>query len=278
MTDAPQPPGDADGDDFDADGELRLSPSLIIAVSVALLIVAGIVVSFVSGQEDETSSPPTLPPSGSPTAPAPPAGPPGATTPPGGPTAPPGGPTPSSRPPLRTFPGKPPGQPTDSFDRPNGPLAAPWRTTGTWEVQNRALKLTKGDPKEFVFAVRDLTSPDGVVSATLRGPASSGGVVLRYTDPKNYLVISPAVQKKQWILVKVVNGKAEVLKSFWPAPVVTNTVLTVTMKGEKLQVSLNGKDLGTATTDFNVTAKGAGFRAKVLEGAPTPRWDDFYGA
>lgn len=177
---------------------------------------------------------------------------------------------------LPSFPGAPPGAPTDDFNRPEAPLGPPWTTSGSWPVRNDSVYGETPTDAEFSFAIRQMASGDGDVSAVAKGVAANGGMVFRHSDDENYFAFLPAPQQRSWLLVKVEKGKSAIVEQVKPALTVPGVRATVTLSGNEIVLKLNGREEATHTSPFNATATGAGFRTGATAGGMVPRWDDFY--
>jgi hypothetical protein len=174
----------------------------------------------------------------------------------------------------------------DDFDRPDdsdrlgtAPTGQPWEApSGTWGVVDQEAYVSNPNPDEWgrSWAVTDLGSSDGSVSATATTMAKGWGIVFRYRGPFNYWMLQASPEYATYNLVKVVDGELEPIaqNGIGLAPIEDGTKVGVEFEGPMIRILLNDEIAAV----FRDTALQSATKVGLIVsagGADTARWDDF---
>ena len=147
----------------------------------------------------------------------------------------------------------------------------PWvANSGTWTIQNNQLRESTGGSKTTVI---DVEQADVIFQATWSVlAASDAGIVARYVDASNYLILVVDSITNFMILWKQVSGSWSQADS---AAVVfaANDVIKLTASGTTITGFVNGTQKVQATVTDHATATKYGFFSNAAA-YNSIRWDD----
>jgi hypothetical protein len=169
----------------------------------------------------------------------------------------------------------------DDFDGPVGPLQDrgpehPWQLVGEWEAGDGTARATQLAFGQSAVAVVDLTSADGVISATAADLVEGWGFVFRYHDVANHWQLLAAPERGGWVLLRVVDGIAlQVAQAPIAEPVPTSDAeVAVRMDGSRIGVQLDGAEvLSHEAEDNDPDGTSVGLLATRLD--PAAGWSRF---
>jgi hypothetical protein len=170
---------------------------------------------------------------------------------------------------------------TDQFDRPDSTTALgnfapgrPWLAdAGTWGIENDEAYIA--DVGEFRnHAVVGLGQGDGGAQVRLDKVTNGAGLVFRYIGPYNYWAVVAVPEVATWNVIKVVDGDQEVVGNTGQSPTADGTTVGVRLRGDTIEVIVNGRVRKTIVDDFQVDAGKVGITARGPASGDT-RWDDF---
>ncbi len=170
---------------------------------------------------------------------------------------------------------------TDQFDRADsdttlGDFAPgrPWSPeTGTWGIDADEAYLVRGG--EFRnHAVIGLGQGDGGAQVRLDKVVTNSGLVFRYVGPYNYWAVVAVPDVATWNVIKVVDGDQEVVGNTGQSPTADGTTVGVRLRGDTIEVIINGRIRKTIVDDFQVDAGKVGITARGPDSTDA-RFDDF---
>jgi hypothetical protein len=174
----------------------------------------------------------------------------------------------------------------DDFDRPDNAetlgraaTGQQWETpSGTWGIADQQARVVTPNPNELgrSWAVTELGSGDGSVSATASRMTNGWGLLFRYRGPFNYWMLFGSTEYGTYNLVKVVDGKSESVTSggIGLAPVKNGTRVGVQFRGPTISILLNDQIVGVYRDPALQNATKVGMVVS-SGGASAARWDDF---
>lgn len=150
----------------------------------------------------------------------------------------------------------------------------PWTAdAGTWGIDRNEAYVAESS--EFRnHAVVGAGQGDGGVQVRLDKVTSGAGIVFRYVGPYNYWAIVAVPDVVTWNIVKVTNGDQEVVGNTGQSPVGDGTTIGVRLRGDTIEVIVNGRIRKTIVDDFQARAGKVGMTAKGEDAGDT-RFDDF---
>ncbi|MCB1017663.1 MAG: hypothetical protein KDB10_21430 [Acidimicrobiales bacterium] len=169
----------------------------------------------------------------------------------------------------------------DQFDRPDsagelGDFAPgrPWSAdAGTWGIEDGEAYLVES--AEFRnHAVVGLGQGDGGAQVRLDQVVNGAGLVFRYVGPYNYWAVVAVPDVATWNVVKVVDGDQEVVGNTGQSPTADGTTVGVRMRGDTIDVIINGRVRKTIVDDFQAEAGKVGLTARGPDSGDA-RFDDF---
>ncbi|MGI8778458.1 MAG: hypothetical protein ACR2LJ_13995, partial [Acidimicrobiales bacterium] len=168
----------------------------------------------------------------------------------------------------------------DSFDRPDdpknlvGPASFPWTVAaGTFGiVGNQA--FAGPEPTARSMAVVTLGRPEGAASVRLSTAQTNAGMLFRYRNPTNYWAVLLVREFASWAVVHVVNGRQVVVANTGLSTTSDGTVVGVRLRGNDIDVALNGTVVKTITDATLKSATGIGITA-MSPGPDLAHFDDF---
>lgn len=169
----------------------------------------------------------------------------------------------------------------DQFDRPDsttelGDFAAgrPWTATaGTWGISDNEAYLVESD--EFRnHAVIGMGQGDGGAQVRLDKVVNGSGLVFRYLGPYNYWAVVAVPDVATWNVIKVVDGDQEVVGNTGQSPTGDGTTIAVRLRGDTIDVIVNGRIRKTVVDDFQAEAGKVGITARGADSGDA-RFDDF---
>lgn len=169
----------------------------------------------------------------------------------------------------------------DQFDRPDSPTSLgdfapgrPWTPdAGTWGIDAGEAYLSEGS--EFRnHAVVGLGQGDGGAQVRLDTVVNGAGLVFRYVGPYNYWAVVAVPDVATWNVIKVVDGDQEVVGNTGQSPTADGTTVGVRLRGDTIDVIVNGRIRKTVVDDFQVDAGKVGITTRGPDSG-TARFDDF---
>jgi hypothetical protein len=192
-----------------------------------------------------------------------------------------GTPTESAAPPLAST-----ATVADDFDRPDSSDALGSASTGqqwempagTWGVADEKAYVAIRNANEFgrSWAVLDLGSGNGSVSAKAATMANGWGIVFRYRGPFNYWMLQASTEVATYNLVKVVDGELEPVADggIGLAPIRDGTKVGVEFQGQTITISMNDQTVALFRDPHLQNETKVGMIVS-SGGVDTARWDDF---
>jgi hypothetical protein len=174
------------------------------------------------------------------------------------------------------------GDVTDGFDRSDEGAALGVAPTGQeWEVVSGAVELEAGvasvvagdDDDPRTLAVIPMGGTDGTVDATVASMASGWGLVFRYANPFDYWYVSAVPAFATYNIVRVADGRDEVVGRTGLAEVAPGTKVEVALDGPVIEVSVDGALVYTTADDHAFGATRAGLISLVADSRVA--WDEF---
>jgi hypothetical protein len=134
----------------------------------------------------------------------------------------------------------------DEFNRTDGtslgqPPKAHWVVDkGEWGIRDGAAYVVSppGDP---ALAVVETDGPDGVVQVTMATSVNDCGLLFRYRDTANYWALTAVPGYATWNLERVIEGNSVIVANTGLSPTKSGTVLAVRMRGDLLELFVDGK-------------------------------------
>ncbi|MCB1006696.1 MAG: hypothetical protein KDB35_21115 [Acidimicrobiales bacterium] len=169
----------------------------------------------------------------------------------------------------------------DQFDRPDSATtmgdfapSRPWSAdAGTWGIDNGEAYLVRSG--EFRnHSVVGLGQGDGGAQVRLDKVVNGAGLVFRYVGPYNYWAVVAVPDVATWNVVKVVDGDQEVVGNTGQSPTADGTTVGVRMRGDTIDVIINGRVRKTIVDDFQAEAGKVGLTARGPDSGDA-RFDDF---
>lgn len=172
---------------------------------------------------------------------------------------------------------------TDQFDRRDSATSLgdfapgrPWVTdegVGTWGIENDEARLVESG--EFRnHAVIGLGQGDGGAQVRVDKVVNGVGLVFRYVGPYNYWAVVAVPEVATWNLIKVVDGDQEVVGNTGQSPTADGTTVAVRLRGDTVEVIINGRIRKTVVDDFQLNAGKVGMTVRGPD-AIDARFDDF---
>lgn len=170
---------------------------------------------------------------------------------------------------------------TDQFDRADsdttlGDFAPgrPWSAeAGTWGIDADEAYMVRGG--EFRnHAVIGLGQGDGGAQVRLDKVVTNSGLVFRYVGPYNYWAVVAVPDVATWNVIKVVDGDQEVVGNTGQSPTADGTTVGVRLRGDTIEVIINGRIRKTIVDDFQADAGKVGITARGPDSTDA-RFDDF---
>lgn len=167
----------------------------------------------------------------------------------------------------------------DQFNRTDSttlgrPRKARWATgAGEWGIRDGTAYVVSNaaDP---AIAVVQASGADGVVQVTMATAANGCGLVFRYRDPANYWALTAVPGYATWNLERVIDGKTVIVANTGLSATKSGTVVTVRMRGDLLELFVDGKLAKQVKDRAFQTADRVGLLGRG-PGATQARWDGF---
>ncbi len=169
----------------------------------------------------------------------------------------------------------------DQFDRPDstttlGDFAPgrPWSpAAGTWGIDDgEAYLVESGEFRNH--AVVGLGQGDGGVQVRLDTVVNGAGLVFRYLGPYSYWAVVAVPDVATWNIIKVDGGVQEVMGNTGQSPTSDGTTVAVRMRGDTIDVIVNGRVRKTVVDGFQADAGKVGITARGADSGEA-RFDDF---
>lgn len=169
----------------------------------------------------------------------------------------------------------------DQFDRPDSTTSLgdfapgrPWTATaGTWGITDNEAYLVESD--EFRnHAVIGMGQGDGGAQVRLDKVVNGAGLVFRYVGPYNYWAVVAVPDVATWNVIKVVEGDQEVVGNTGQSPTGDGTTVAVRLRGDTIEVIVNGRIRKTVVDEFQAEAGKVGITARGADSGDA-RFDDF---
>lgn len=148
------------------------------------------------------------------------------------------------------------------------------QTQGTWGVVENEAVLASGQPTGAPsYATVEVGTGDLRISARVTAPEVGWGLVFRFANPLHYAyaTINPGFAA---VNIGLVRGVDDILlRVLGPAPMLPGEEIGVTISGNLIFVSIDGREIGRVAIPPGTT----GTRAGLMGLAPavgTARWDD----
>ncbi len=169
----------------------------------------------------------------------------------------------------------------DSFDRPDHPSSLrgapgglPWRPeAGVWGVMGNQAGVS-GPARGRSLAVVTLERADAEVQVRLAKVVNDAGLVFRYQDRRNYWSVVAVPAYATWAITKTVDGKRESVANTGYSAVQDGTTVSVRLRGESIDVAVNGEVRKTISDGALARARRVGMTAGE-PGGRDARFDDF---
>jgi hypothetical protein len=171
----------------------------------------------------------------------------------------------------------------DDFTRPDDPTSLGtastgqvWEArTGTWGIVDNQAFLVAGRPGAARnFALVDMESANGTVSATASTVCRGWGLVFRYVGPYNWWAIQAQPDFSAYNVVKQLNGKETLVATFGYAKVRNGAEVRVEFDGPVMRFLADGEQLGVVQDSHAQNATSVGLVAEQAC-AGVGRWSDF---
>ena len=169
----------------------------------------------------------------------------------------------------------------DQFDRPDSATSMgdfaprrPWSPdAGTWGIDSGEAYLVESS--EFRnHSLVGLGQGDGGAQVRLDKVVNGAGLVFRYVGPYNYWAVVAVPDVATWNIIKVVDGDQEVIGNTGQSPTADGTTVGVRLRGETIDVIVNGRIRKSIVDDFQVNAGKVGITARCPDSGDA-RFDDF---
>jgi hypothetical protein len=169
----------------------------------------------------------------------------------------------------------------DSFRRPDSATAlgppdtgsAWYAVSGTWGVRQHQAYVAR-PAKAQSMAYVDMGGKDGFVQVTVAAVKPGSGLLFRYQNLRNYLLLVAVPKYGTWNLEQVVDGRAQTLGNTGVASTRDGTVIAVQLAGPTAEVSINNTRRKSFTVSDVRGATGAGLVA-AGDGSGAVRWANF---
>lgn len=172
---------------------------------------------------------------------------------------------------------------TESFERPDNRTdlgefvgQRPWQVdAGTWGIDDNSAYVSEpGDARNF--AVVGLGRGDGGAQVRMPQVVAGSGLAFRYRGPFNYWAVVAVPDFATWNVVKVVDGKQEVVDNTGPeSPVRNGTTIAVRLAGETIDVIVDGRVRVRIQDDTFSDAGKVGMTTPKGDDGMLARFDDF---
>lgn len=169
----------------------------------------------------------------------------------------------------------------DQFDRPDSATSMgdfapgrPWSPdAGTWGIDGGEAYLVRSG--EFRnHSVIGLGQGDGGAQVRLDKVVNGAGLVFRYVGPYNYWAVVAVPDVATWNIIKVTDGDQEVIGNTGQSPTSDGSTVGVRLRGDTIDVIVNGRIRKTIVDDFQVDAGKVGITARGPDSGDA-RFDDF---
>ncbi|MBL8775650.1 MAG: hypothetical protein JNK12_06960 [Acidimicrobiales bacterium] len=169
----------------------------------------------------------------------------------------------------------------DQFDRPDSATSMgdfapgrPWTAdAGTWGIDGgEAYLVQSGEFRNH--SVIGLGQGDGGAQVRLDKVVNGAGLVFRYVGPYNYWAVVAVPDVATWNIIKVTDGNQEVVGNTGQSPTSDGSTVGVRLRGDTIDVIVNGRIRKTIVDDFQVDAGKVGITARGPESGDA-RFDDF---
>ncbi len=158
-------------------------------------------------------------------------------------------------------------QPSPSGDLPTSEALGEWTYEGgTWTVDGGA--VGEASQAAATFAILAVT-PQSSVEATYATLADGAALIFRYQDPANYWGVRAAPSYGGWNIVKVVDGREEVVRVL-VGQALDDTQVGVQQAGSRFRVMLNGLVRSRVDDKDLASAPGVGLMAPAGDGTRRP--------
>jgi len=243
-----------------------------VVAGIALLVVALIALFSLTGGDDDEDSADSVTTTQAGGAPPPPSA--GSTPTPGG-TATSAPPTdgPVTRPvavlppaPLQALPvvvDDFEGEDTDSLGETNGGQVWVETVGGRWGVRGGVARVIEPNDAGYrnQAVVEEAYINQGTIAAEIVGIQQGVGILFRYRDINNHLILAPAPALDRWELQSVVGGELKVVSSFTGAPTEGDALVTVQLRGFWVDVYVDGAPVASIRETSVPLAGGVGMQA-----------------
>jgi hypothetical protein len=149
---------------------------------------------------------------------------------------------------------------------------------GTWGLIDQQAHVATPNANESgrSWAVTDLGSGNGSVTATAATMAQGWGIVFRYRGPFNYWMLQASTEYATYNLVKVVDGELESVApgGIGLAPIRDGTKVGVEFQGPAITIMLDDQSVAIFRDPHLQNATKVGMIVSP-GGVATARWDDF---
>jgi len=161
-----------------------------------------------------------------------------------------------------------------SLDSPGEPS---WMAvTGLWGITAGQAYVSAPTPGRDLTLI-DLGRPNGAIQVTMPRMTQGAGLVFRYRDRANYWYVTAVPGYATWAVVKVTAGREQGVANTGLSPVQDGTTVAVAMRGDTIDVALNGTVRRSLTNPILAQAHLVGLTASGTSAAGA-RFDDFRAA
>ncbi len=169
----------------------------------------------------------------------------------------------------------------DQFDRPDSATSMgdfapgrPWSAdAGTCGIERGGADLVETSDLRN-HPVINLDQGDGGAQVRLDKVVNGAGLVFRYVGPYNYWAVVAVPDVATWNIIKVVEGDQEVIGNTGQSPTADGSTVGVRLRGDTVDVIVNGRVRKTIVDDFQVDAGKVGITARGPDSGDA-RFDDF---
>lgn len=168
----------------------------------------------------------------------------------------------------------------DPFDRGSEeflgltPSGEPWdELVGDWGVGFGAARIIRPDGNLPSLAVVDLEDTDGLVRMRIGTVISGMGIAVRVRDAGTYLAIEAEPGFGTYAIRRAVNGQITDLGGVGLANAADGAVVEVRMRGDSIDIYIDGRYVKTITDRATPDATRAGLIGE--PGTAAARWDRF---
>jgi hypothetical protein len=155
------------------------------------------------------------------------------------------------------------GDDTDGLGETNG--GQPWVEIvgGRWGVRGGAARVIEPNTVGYrnQVIVEDAYINQGTIAAEIIGIEQGVGVLFRYRDINNHLILAPVPELDRWEVQRMVGGERTLVSTITDVPVEGDVLATLQLRGFWIDVYLDGAPVHSVRETSNPLAGGVGMQA-----------------